>query len=442
MAVMTKSARRITAEGAAALVSSGDWLDYGAVLAQPDAFDAALAERIDEISNVNIRGCLSVRARAVLEADPEREHFNFFNWHLGGYDRKQCDAGRQNYIPCNLGEIPDYYRRFIDPPEIMVIKTCPVDADGYFNFSAANLWHGAVASRAKIVIVETDPALPYVHGIDNGLHRSQVDYVIEGGGQPVPELPNPAPSDADRAVASLIAAEIEDGACVQIGIGAMPNAVCSLLVESGVKNLGIHTEMLTDGIIDLYEAGVANGSAKSSNPGKIVCSFGLGSKKLYDAIDRNPDISCQPVELTNLPHRIMQNDNLVTINNTTQMDLQGQAASESSGHRHISGSGGQLQFVRGGYASNGGKSFICMSSTYERDGVRASRIVLDLTPGNIVTAPRSDMMYVVTEHGLVNLKGKSVPERAKAMISLAHPDFRESLEREARTNGLIPRSFA
>ena len=442
MAVTMKSARRISAEEAAALVGSGDWLDYGAVLAQPDAFDEALAERIDELSNVNIRGCLSVSARAVLEADPEREHFNFFNWHLGGYDRKQCDAGRQNYIPCNLGEIPDYYRRFIDPPELMVIKTCPVDADGYFNFSAANLWHGAVASRAKIVIVETDPALPYVHGIENGLHTSQVDYVIEGGGQPVPELPNPAPSDADRAVARLIAAEIEDGACVQIGIGAMPNAVCSLLVESGVRNLGIHTEMLTDGIIDLYEAGVANGSAKSSNPGKIVCSFGLGSKKLYDAIDRNPDISCQPVELTNLPHRIMQNDNLVTINNTTQMDLQGQAASESSGHRHISGSGGQLQFVRGGYASNGGKSFICMSSTYERDGVRASRIVLDLTPGNIVTAPRSDMMYVVTEHGLVNLKGKSVPERAKAMISLAHPDFRESLEREARTNGLIPRSFA
>jgi len=442
MAVTMKSARRISAEEAAALVGSGDWLDYGAVLAQPDAFDEALAERIDELSNVNIRGCLSVSARAVLEADPEREHFNFFNWHLGGYDRKQCDAGRQNYIPCNLGEIPDYYRRFIDPPELMVIKTCPVDADGYFNFSAANLWHGAVASRAKIVIVETDPALPYVHGIENGLHTSQVDYVIEGGGQPVPELPNPAPSDADRAVARLIAAEIEDGACLQIGIGAMPNAVCSLLVESGVRNLGIHTEMLTDGIIALYEAGVATGSAKSSHPGKIVCSFGLGSKKLYDAIDHNPDISCQPVELTNLPHLIMQNDRLMTINNTTQMDLQGQAASESSGHRHISGSGGQLQFVRGGYASNGGKSFVCMSSTYERDGVRSSRIVLDLTPGNIVTAPRSDMMFVVTEHGLVNLKGKSIPERAKAMISLAHPDFRESLEREARTNGLIPRSFA
>ncbi len=149
----------------------------------------------------------------------------------------------------------------------------------------------------------------------------------------------------------------------------MPNAVCSLLLDSGVRNLGIHTEMLTDGIIDLYQAGVVTGSAKTVHPGKIVCSFGSGSTvRLYDAIDDNPDISCQPVEMTNLPHLIMQNDRLTTINNTTQMDLQGQAASESSGHRHISGTGGQLQFIRGAYASNGGKSFICMSSTYERSG--------------------------------------------------------------------------
>ena len=146
--------------------------------------------------------------------------------------------------------------------------------------------------------------------------------------------------------------------------------------------------------------------------------------------------------MTNLPHLIIQNDRLTTINNTTQMDLQGQAASESNGHRHISGTGGQLQFIRGAYASNGGKSFLCMSSTYERNGDRRSRVVLNLTPGNIVTAPRSDMMFVVTEYGMVNLKGKSIPERAKAMISLAHPDFRDDLEREARENGLIPRSFA
>jgi acyl-CoA hydrolase len=439
---VARSARRISAEAAAALVRSGDWVDYGAVLAKPDAFDKALAARVHELEHVGIRGCLSTRPLAVVEADPGREHVSFFSWHLGGYDRKQSDAGLQSYIPCNLGEIPDYYRRFLDPPDVMVIKTCPVDGRGYFNFSAANLWHGAVAERAKVVIVEVDPALPYVHGIGNGLHESEVDYVIEGEGQALPELPNPAPTTADRAVARLIAEEIDDGACLQIGIGAMPNAVCSLLMDSGVRNLGVHTEMLTDGIIDLYRAGVVTGAAKTMHPGKIVCSFGFGSRTTYDAIDDNPDVSCLPVEMTNLPDVIIHNDRLTAINNTTQMDLQGQAASESSGHRHISGTGGQLQFIRGAYASKGGKSFLCMSSTYERNGVRRSRVVLNLTPGNIVTAPRSDVMYVVTEFGLVNLKGKSVPERAKAMISLAHPDFRDDLEREARTNGLLPRSFA
>ena len=437
----TTSPQRISARDAAALVRSGDWLDFGATLAQPDVFDQALAERVGELRNVSIRGCLSVRPRAVVEVDPGREHFNFFNWHFGGYDRKKSDAGLQNYIPCNLGEISDYYRRFIDPPDIMVIKTCPIDANGYFNFSAANLWLRAIASRAKVVIAEVNSALPYVHGIDNGLHAGEVDYIIEGDGQAAPELPNPAPTDADRAVARLIAAEVEDGNCLQIGIGAMPNAVCSLLKASSVRNLGIHTEMLTDGIIDLYKAGIVTGAAKTLHPGKIVCTFGLGSQALYEAIDNNPDISCQPVETTNLPHNIMQNDSLMAINNTTQMDLQGQAASESNGHRHISGTGGQLQFVRGAYASNGGKSFICLSSTYERAGLRKSRVVLSLTPGNIATTPRSDMMYVVTEFGMVNLKGKSIPERAKAMISLAHPDFRDDLEREARENGLIPRTF-
>jgi acyl-CoA hydrolase len=437
-----KSARRITPAEAAGLVNSGDWVDYGAVIAQPDVFDRALADRKAELRNVKIRACLSMRPRAVLEADPQREHFQWYNWHFGGYDRKMHDVGLCHYIPCNLGEIPDYYRRFIDPPDIVVLKTCAVDANGFFNLSATNLWHRAITSRARVVVVEVSEGLPYVYGADNGLHISEVDFVIEGDRGPPPELPSSPPCDADRAVARLIAAEIRDGACLQVGIGAMPNAVCSLLMESGVRNLGVHTEMLTDGIIDLYKGGFITGTAKALDPGKIVCGFALGSKKLYAAIDRNVDFLGCPVEYTNLPHVVMRNDHVVAINNTTEMDLQGQAASECCGHRHISGTGGQLQFVRGAYASNGGKSFICLSSTYERHGVRKSRIVFELTPGNVVTTPRSDMMFVVTEFGLTNLKGKSVPERAKAMISLAHPDFREGLERDAREHGLIPKGFA
>ncbi len=441
LATHGRSARRITATEAAALVKSGDWVDYGAVLAQPDAFDRALAARKAELREVKIRACLSTRPRAVLQADPQREHFHWYSWHFGGYDRKQHDAGLCHYIPCNLGEIPDYYRRFIEPPDIVVLKTCEVDANGFFNLSATNLWHRAITARAKIVVVEISAGLPYVHGVDNGLHISEVDYVIAGDPGLPPELPNPPPCEADRAVARLIAAEVGDGACLQVGIGAMPNAVCSLLLESGIRNLGIHTEMLTDGLIALYKAGSITGAAKTLEPGKIVFSFALGSQELYRSIDHNTDFLCCPVEYSNLPHAIMRNDCVVAINNTTQMDLQGQASSESSGHRHISGTGGQLQFVRGAYASKGGKSFVCLSSTYERHGIRKSRIVLELTPGNVVTTPRTDMMYVVTEFGMVNLKGKSVPERAQAMISLAHPDFREQLERQAREHGLIPKSF-
>jgi acyl-CoA hydrolase len=436
-----KTPRRITAAEAAALVKSGDWLDYGAITAQPDAFDAALATRAAELTKVGIRNCLSVRPRAVLEADPEGRHFQWFSLHFSGYDRKKHDAGISHYIPVNLGEIPDYYRRFIDPVDIVILKTRPADANGFFNFGNANLWHRAVVERARLVIVETNPNIPLGHGEQNGVHAEEVDFVIEGDGAPVAELPNAAPTEVDRAVGRLIANEIEDGACLQIGIGGMPNAVCSQLLHSGQKDLGIHTEMLTDGLAELYRAGRVTNARKQLHPGKSAYSFALGSRALYDTLDGNPDFQCLPVESTNMPDVIMRNERVVAINNTTQIDLQGQAASESDGHRHISGTGGQLQFVRGAYASQGGKSFVCLSSTYERKGVRKSRIVLELTPGNVVTTPRSDMMYVVTEYGIANLKGRSVAERATALIGLAHPDFREGLEREARAKGLIPRFY-
>jgi acyl-CoA hydrolase len=432
-------AKTISAEEAASLARSGMWLDYGAALGQPDAFDKALAARKETLENVKIRSCLSMRPREVVEEDPEGKHFFLFSWHFSGYDRKKHDAGRCTYMPLNLGEVPDYYRRFLPPVDIAVIKTCPMDERGYFNFSAANLWHRAVVENSKAVIVEVSRGLPYVYGVENAVHASEVDYIIEGDDQAAPELPNPQATVIDRAVARLIAGEIEDGACLQIGIGGMPNAVCALLLESGVRDLGVHTEMLTDGIAELYKAGRITGARKTLDPGKIVFTFSLGSSATYAVADRNSDLCCNPVDYTNSPHIIQQNDRVVSINNTTQIDLQGQAASESDGHRHISGTGGQLQFVRGAYASKGGKSFICLASTYTRGGEARSRIVLNLTPGNIVTTPRSDGMYVVTEYGMVNLKGKSVAERAGALISIAHPDFRERLEREAYDHRLIPR---
>jgi acyl-CoA hydrolase len=438
---MTRTAKRISADEAATLVKPGMWLDYGASIGQPDTFDEALARRLGPLTDVRIRSVLTTRPRAVLEADPDVRHVHWFSTHFSGYDRRKHDAGLAHYLPVNLGEVPDYYRRFIDPPDIVVFKAAPMDDKGFFNFGPSSLWMRALVERGKVVIVEETATMPYVHGSETGVHVSEVDYIIPGNDKPMAELPKPPATEVDKAVARLIAAEVEDGSCLQIGIGGMPNAVCSLLAESHVKDLGIHTEMMTDGIVDLYRAGRVTGARKQINPGRMVCTFALGAQYLYEFLDHNPEVEFHPVDYTNLPHIIMQNDNVVAINNTTQIDLQGQAASESDGFRHISGTGGQLQFMRGAYSSRGGKSFMCLASTYDKKGERKSRIVTALTRGNVVTTPRTDIMYVVTEYGMVNLKGRSIAERARLLISIAHPDFREELERDAYEHRLIPRGF-
>ena len=434
-------AKLISADEAAALVKSGDWVEYGGALGQPDLFDRALAARKDALRGVKIRALVSMTPRAVLDADPTGEHFLWFNWHFSAYDRAQNVDGRVNYIPMNFGELPAYYRRFIERPDLVCLKTAPMDSHGYFNFGGAVAHAKALTERAKIVIVETCEAMPYVFGEQESVHVSEVTHVIDGGRGSVPELANPPVTDVDRQVAEIIAAELEDGSCLQIGIGGMPNAVCTALKDAGLRDLGIHTEMFVDGMVDLIEAGVVTGARKQLNPYQAVFTFAAGSRRMYDFIDRNPRAQSYPVDYTNLPENIARNDRVVSINNTTQIDLQGQAASESDGFRHLTGTGGQLQFARAAYTSNGGKGFMCLASTYERKGQRKSRIVCTLTPGNIVTTPRTDVMYVVTEYGLVNLKGKSVAERVKALIGVAHPDFREELEREAREQRLVPRTF-
>jgi acyl-CoA hydrolase len=251
-------------------------------------------------------------------------------------------------------------------------------------------------------------------------------------------LKNPPANVVDQKVAELIAPEIPSGACIQIGIGAMPNAVCELLATSSITDLGVHTEMFVDSLVSLFQAGKVTGAHKQTNRYQMAYTFAAGSKTMYDFLDRNAVCFAGPVDYTNLPNHIMQNDRVISICNAAQIDLTGQACSESAGIRQISGTGGQLQFVRGAYASREGKSFICLASTFERDAHRASRIVARIDDCNIITTPRTDVMYVVTEYGIVNLKGKSVPERARALISIAHPDFREDLERQARDYRLIP----
>jgi len=431
--------KKVSADEAAAKVKSGDWVEYGFGLGQPDLFDRALAGRVQKLERVKIRGCLAMRPRAAAEADPEQRHLVYLSWYFSGLERKMYDRGLAHHIPMNFGEAPDTYRRFIDV-DLAVLKTAPMDEHGFFNFGPSVTYHKAISEKARTMIVETDASVPYVFGIENAVHINDVEFVLDAGASAMPELKNPAASAVDRKVAELIAPEIPSGACIQIGIGAMPNAVCELLAVAPIKDLGVHTEMFVDSLVSLYQAGKVTGAHKATNRYQMAYTFAAGSKRMYDFLDRNAACFAGSVDSTNLPHRIMLNDRVISICNAAQIDLTGQTCSESAGVRQISGAGGQLQFVRGAYASREGKSFLCLASTYERDGRRASRIVARIDECNIVTTPRTDVMYVVTEYGMVNLKGKSVPERAHALISIAHPDFREELERQAREYRLIPRA--
>jgi butyryl-CoA:acetate CoA-transferase len=432
--------KTISAEEAAAKVRSGDWVEYGFGLGQNDAFDRALAKRVAEFERVKVRGCLALKPRAAIEADPESRHLHYFSWYFSGLERKMHDRGMCCHTPMNFGEAPDYYRRFVDV-DVAVLQTAPMDEHGFFNFGPSVTYHKAITEKANVVIVETNPSLPYVYGVETGVHIDDVDFVIEGNASAMPELGNPPATDVDQKVAALIVPEVKDGACVQIGIGAMPNAVCELLAKSSVKDLGVHTEMFVDSLVSLYEAGKVTGAQKKTDRYQMAYTFAAGSARMYQFLDRNQACFAGPVDYTNLPQNILQNDNVISICNAAQIDLSGQACSESAGVRQISGTGGQLQFVRGAYASRGGKSFMCLASTYERHGKRLSRIVGRIDESNIVTTPRTDIMYVVTEYGLVNLKGKSIPERARALISIAHPDFREDLERCARDYALLGKAI-
>jgi acyl-CoA hydrolase len=430
--------RTLRAEEAAAMVKSGDWLEYGFGIGQPDLFDAALASRITTLSDVKLRASLALRRCAAAEADPDGRHLAYLSWYFSGIERRLHDAGLCHHIPMNFGETPDLYRRFCDV-DLAVLKTAPMDENGFFNFGPSVTYHKAVTEKARALIVETNAGMPYVFGEENAVHISEVDGVIDGGQGVLPELKNASPTAVDLKVAEFIVPEVGDGACIQIGIGGMANTVCEMLAKSSVNDLGVHTEMFVDSLVSLYKAGKVTGAHKQTDRFKMTYTFAAGSGDMYRFLDRNPDCLAKPVDVTNLPHNIMQNDRVVSICNAAMIDLTGQACSESAGTRHISGTGGQLQFVRGAYASHGGKSFLCFASTRQRDGRRMSRIVADLGTCNIISTPRTDVMYVVTEWGMVNLKGKSVPERARALISIAHPDFREDLERKAREYNLLPK---
>lgn len=430
-----------TAAQAVSVVKDGDWIDYGWCTGHPVALDQALAERMPQLTDIKVRGGVALWAPAIFKIDNPQEHFCWNSWHMSGIERKAVDQGFAYYSPMRYSELPRFYRENVEV-DVVMIQVTPMDEHGYFNFGPSASHLADMCRTAKHIIVEVNANMPRcLGGFDEGIHVSQVDAIVEGNNPEIGILNGAAASDVDKAVAELIVKEIPNGACLQLGIGGMPNAVGSLIAESDLKDLGVHTEMYVDAFVDIANAGKINGSKKNFDRGRQTYAFAAGTKKLYDYLDNNPECMSAPVDYTNDARVIAGLDNFISINNAVDIDLFGQVNSESAGIRHISGAGGQLDFVMGAYLSRGGKSFICCSSSFtSKDGQLHSRIVPTLTQGSIVTDTRANTQYLVTEYGMVNLKGLNTWQRTEAIISIAHPQFRDELIKEAEKMKIWRRS--
>ncbi len=430
-----------SAEEAVKVVKSGDSVFMGEFVQNVEALDEALSKRKSELKEVIIVTTTRTRPLKCVEVDPKRESFTWDDWHFSGLGRKMAEQGLASYKPFAYHQGPLAVRDY-EPADVVFLQVTPMDSKGFFNLSTSCSMSPAYAKKAKKLVLEINRNIPRcLGGNGESIHISQATYVVEGPHHPLVELPPTATSAEDKAIAAHVMSLMEDGATLQLGIGGLPNTVGALIAQSDLKDLGVHTEMLADSYVDMYMAGKITGSKKNIDIGKIVYTFAMGSKKLYDFLDNNPICAAYPADYTNDPAVISRNDKVMAINNALEVDLFSQAASESAGFRQISGTGGQLDFIMGAYKSKGGKGLICLNSTYKKkDGSIASRIVPYFSPGTIVTCPRSVIHYVITEHGIALLKGKSVWQRAEALISVAHPDFRESLIKQAQEMGIWRRS--
>ena len=417
---------------AAAKVESGWMIGMDAAAAHPAALVSAIAARAKagEISGVKIDTLLDVEPLECY-ADPELNgKFNGVSWFTGGYARKAVNAGYADFIPTYYRDSPGNVRRLYDY-DVFITEVSPMDKHGYFSLSTVSSMSEAKLDKAKRVFVVVNDRQPRaVCGLQ--VHVSQVDAIVENNHE-LPVLPPVKLDDVSVTIGNLIAEQIPDGACIQLGVGTIPDATGMALKAK--HDLGIHTEMFVDSMIELLECGAVNNSKKQIHRGQCVTTFAFGSKRIYDFIDDNPGIAILPVDYVNDPNVICRNDNMISINAAVEVDLMGQVCAESIGTRHLSGTGGQVDFVRGACQSRGGKSFIAFTSTAKNGTV--SKIQPTLTPGAVVTTSKNDVDYIVTEYGIAQLRGLPLSKRVANLIAIAHPDFRDELTFEAKKRGMM-----
>ena len=420
-----------TPQAIAAQISSGDICAGTSALGEPEAIMEALTDRAlaGELTAVQHHMLLPFRKWRYLEPELAGK-ITFVSWFTSANARKAVQEGRADFMPNYYYEVPRFWEEFIKP-NVFYAMVSPMDSHGYFSFGLAASEGRAQMSRADKIFLEVNPNMPRVLG-DNFVHISEVDAICESD-KPLPTIPDAVLGEKDLKIGAFVAERIPDGATIQLGIGSIPNAVGQNL--KGKKDLGIHSEMFTDSMVDLIECGAVTNRKKSIDIGKSVASFAAGSKRMYDYLHDNPGVFFAPVSYVNDPRVISRNDDMISINACLQVDLLGQVCSESIGPANISGTGGQLDFVRGANWSKGGHTFICTYATAKSDTM--SSIVPTLIPGAHVSTPKGDVDCIVTEYGVASLKGKTASQRAKALIAVSHPKFREELTAAARKMNLM-----
>ncbi len=437
-----KDHKIVTVDKIIDLVKSDMHIVVGAAAAEPQLFMTHLHTCADRVKNVTVDNCLPFAQGEFFIDEKYRDSFFLDGWFYTPVLRRAHKNGNISFIPNNL-HFAGKKRLDYKKVNIFITATTLPDKHGYVSLSLSNIYEKEILEQADIVVCEINDKMPRTQG-DMEVHIHDIDYLVEADYAP-PTLPNTEPNEKDLLIGSFISDHINDGDCLQLGIGGVPNAVAKSLM--GKKDIGIHTEMFTSGMVDLMKAGVINGKKKTLHKGKVVCCFALGTQEMYDYIDGNPAVSILQGAYVNDPYVIAKNDNQVSINSTIEIDLTGQCCSESIGTMHVSGTGGQADTAIGAVNAKNGRSFISLYSTAKvknpetGEKEEISKIVVTLKKGAAVSLSRNDVDYVVTEYGCVNLRGTNIRERAKLLISIAHPKFRKKLTEEAIKEGILNEHF-